>query len=78
MMSSLVTIKKMMYKIKKVSIPHAIVLVIFFWTLLLVQIKGNSKTRKNLFKILYITSGVLSILGVVGTTTMLGYKMIYP
>jgi hypothetical protein len=69
-------LKNVSNKVKKVNKLQVTLLVLFFWTLLILQIKLSTKTRKFLFKTLYAASGVLSIFGALGTTGMLCYKII--
>jgi len=68
-------LKNVSNKMKKVNMFQVTGLVIFFWTLLLLQIKLSTKTRKFLFKTLYAASGALSIFGALGTTGILCYKL---
>lgn len=68
-------LKNVSNKVKKVNKLQVTLLVLFFWILLILQIKLSTKTRKFLFKTLYAASGVLSIFGALGTTGMLCYKI---
>lgn len=58
-------------KMKSISI---IKLMVIFWVALLVQIKFNKSARKTVIKTLYVLGGIVTVLGVVGTTGMLVYK----
>lgn len=75
MMKRLLGLKKMTNKIKRASTIKITLIASFFWIVIYLQIKVDSRKGKLFFKSLHVLSCVLSVLAGLGTTAMLGFKV---
>jgi hypothetical protein len=74
MLKKIVEMQNIGGNILKIKTTSIVKLMLIFWVALLVQIKFNKSARKTVIKTLYVLGGIVTVLGVVGTTGMLVYK----
>ncbi len=60
--------------IQNISTASIVKVMIFFWVALLIQIKFNKSCRKTVIRMLYAMGGMITVLGVAGTTGVLLFK----
>lgn len=60
--------------IRRTSNATIIKTMVLFWAALLVQVKFNRSAKKAVLKTLYVLGGIITVLGVVGSTGVLIYK----
>ena len=74
MVKKIVEMQNINGNIQRVSTGTIIKIMIVFWVALLVQIKFNKSARRTVIKMLYIMGGMVTVLGVTGSTAFLIYK----
>ena len=75
MMQRLLGLKKMTNRIKRTSTVKITLIASFFWIVIFLQIKIDSKKGRLFFKSLQVLSCVLSVLAGIGATSMLIFKI---
>jgi hypothetical protein len=75
MMKRLLGLKKMTNKIQRTSTVKITLIASFFWIVIYLQIKVDSKKGKLFFKSLHVLSCVLSVLAGLGASAILIYKI---
>ncbi|MCB0371146.1 MAG: hypothetical protein KDD45_17455 [Bdellovibrionales bacterium] len=60
--------------VRKMNSKTVVKVMMIFWFALLVQIRLNQNARKTVIKTLYVMGGMVTVLGLVGTTGILAYK----
>lgn len=74
MLRKIVEMQNISRHIHRTPTSSIIKVMIVFWVALLVQIKFNKSARKTVIKMLYVLGGMITVVGVVGTTGVLVYK----
>lgn len=74
MLKRIVEMQNIGGNIEKMKTTSIVKVMMIFWVALVVQMKLNTSARRTVIKTLYVLVGVVTVLGVVGTTGMLVYK----
>ena len=75
MMKRLLGLRKMTSKIKRASTFNITLITSFFWIVIVLQIKIDSRKGKLFFKSLRALLGILSVFAALGATSMLIFKI---
>lgn len=71
---SLVEIKDVGGQVARLNTMKVVKIAGFFWAAIALQTYGNHRTRRVIFKTVFIIAGILSVLGALGTTGIILYK----
>lgn len=74
MLKNIVEMQNLGGHIHRMSTANILKVMMVFWLALLIQVKFNKSSRKTVIKMLYALGGMVTVLGVVGTTGVLVYK----
>lgn len=74
MLKRIVEMQNIGGNIEKMKTTSIVKVMMIFWVALVVQMKLNTSARRTVIKTLYVFGGIVTVLGVVGTTGMLVYK----
>lgn len=75
MMKRLLGLRKMTSRLKRTSMVKLTVVASFFWVVIVLQVKIDSRKGKLLLRTLRALMGVVSVFAAVGATCMLGWKI---
>ena len=74
MLKNIVEMQNVGGHIHRMNTANVLKVMMVFWLALLVQVKFNKSSRKTVIKMLYALGGMITVLGVFGTTSILVYK----
>lgn len=74
MLNSIVEIHKIGGKIKKIKSGTIVKLMMVSWIALLLQVRYTKSARKTMIKTMHVMGGIITVLGIVGSTGVLVYK----
>ena len=74
MLKKIVEMQNVSRQVQRINTSSLVKVMVVSWIALLVQIKFNKSARKTVIRMLYIFGGMITVLGVMGTTGILGYK----
>jgi hypothetical protein len=74
MLKRIVEMQNISRNVQKINSATVVKVMLLFWLALLVQMKFNKSARKTVIKTLYVMGGMVTVLGLVGTTGILIYK----
>jgi hypothetical protein len=75
MMKRLLGLRKMTSKIRRTSTLKLSFFASFFWVVIVLQVKIDSRKGKLLFRSLRALLGIFSVFAALGATCMLGFKI---